>query len=259
MAGAPFNNPENENDAGGPKSEPAFNVPGIILVSIVLIIGVHLLRNYVLSDEQAFEILVRFAFIPMRYDEAALAAQGLQGFPDGFLGGLWTPFTYTFLHGDWLHLLINTFWLLAFGSALARRFGVFRFLLISMLGSLGGAMLHLPFHWGELVPMVGASAAISAHMGCMVRFAFVPYGPLGKPRSTHPGAYFLPALSLVGVFKNTQALTFLMVWFAINLIFGLGGSGVLVGEGASIAWQAHIGGFLVGFILFPLLDPARNL
>ena len=94
-------------------------------------------------------------------------------------------------------------------------------------------------------------------MACAARFAFVPYGPLGRPRSDHPGAYFLLSLSILEMLKNTQAASFLAIWFAVNLLFGLG-SGAIDGQ-ASIAWEAHIGGFLAGLFLFPILDPARNL
>lgn len=240
------------------KRQPAFNAPTIILVGVAAFVIVHVLQKYVLSEVQAFHTLLRFAFIPLRYDYARLEAENF-AFPGGFAGDIWTFVTYSFMHGDWLHLFINAFWMLAFGSALARRFGTLRFLILSALGSVGGALLHLGVNWGEPVPMVGASAAISAHMGAMVRFAFVPYGPLGSPRSNHPGAYFLPSLSIRGVFKNSKALTFLVIWFAINLIFGVGSSDVAGEGGTTIAWQAHIGGFLVGFLLFPVFDPAKDL
>ena len=239
-----------------PKRQPAFNVPTVILVLVAILTGIHLFREYVLSGAGDRELLLSFAFFPVRFD-AEIMARFSDVFPDTLVGAYGTFITYGLLHGDWIHLIVNGFWLLIFGSALARRFGTMRFLLITLLGTVAGAAVHLLTNFGSSVPVVGASAAISAHMACAARFAFVPYGPLGRPRSDHPGAYFLPSLSIFEILKNTQAASFLAIWFAVNLLFGLG-SGVIDGE-ASIAWEAHIGGFLAGLFLFPMLDPARNL
>ena len=239
-----------------PKSQPAFNVPTVILILVAILTGVHLFRDYILSAAGDRELLLSFAFFPVRFD-SELMARWSDLFPDTLIGSYGTFVTYGLLHGDWVHLIVNGFWLLVFGSALARRFGAMRFLLITLLGTIAGAGMHLLTNFGSSIPVVGASAAISAHMACAARFAFVPYGPLGRPRSDHPGSYFLPSLSIFEMLKNAQAASFLAIWFAINLLFGLG-TGAIDGQ-ASIAWEAHIGGFLAGLFLFPFLDPARNL
>ena len=237
------------------RPQPAFNVPMVILVSIILLVGIHLYRFQILDAAGDRQFLFAYAFFPVRFNAEAMV--GLEHiFPHGKVGA-WARFvTYSFIHGDWLHLIVNAFWMLVFGSALARRFGVLRFVIMSLIGALAGALLHLVTNWGSPVPMVGASAAISAHMACAARFAFVPYGPLGRPRSDHPGAFFLPSLSIFGMARNVQVVSFLGIWFAVNLLFGLG-SGVIDGD-TSIAWQAHIGGFLAGLILFPLFDPVER-
>lgn len=250
---------KSESDEGSmtdhERRQPAFNVPMVILVSIVLLVVVHLYRFYILDADGDQQFLLAFAFFPVRFNAEAMV--GLEHFfPGGQAGALASFVTYGFIHGDWLHIIVNVFWLLVFGSALARRFGVARFILMSLIGSVAGALLHLATNWGSPIPVVGASAAISAHMACAARFAFVPYGPLGRPRSDHPGAFFLPSLSIFGMARNVQVVSFLGIWFAVNLIFGLGSS-VVDGE-TSIAWQAHIGGFLAGLILFPLFDPVER-
>lgn len=254
------NNSDQQEERGNLSSDndnpPAFNVPGVILIFVAVLTGVHLFRTYVLSPAGDREVLLSFAFFPVRFQSEFLERWG-HVFPDGLFGAYGTFVTYGFLHGDWIHLIVNAFWLLVFGSALARRFGVLRFVVVTLIGMIAGAGVHLVTNFGSSVPVVGASAAISAHMACVARFAFVPYGPLGRPRSEHPGAYFLPSLSIFGMIKNAQAASFLAIWFAINLLFGLG-SGVMDGE-AGIAWEAHIGGFIAGLFVFPLLDPARNL
>jgi len=67
----------------------------------------------------------------------------------------------------------------------------------------------------------------------------------------------VPALSLIGVFCDPRALGFLAAWFGTNLLFGLG-SVPLIGEDEQVAWQAHIGGFLAGLLLFFVFDPVSR-
>lgn len=239
-------------EGGFERRQPVLNVPGVILVSIVILVAVHVYRTQILSFAEGTEFLFYYAFFPARFD-AEIMRQAGAAFPGGAFGAWFSFVSYSLLHADWVHLCVNSLWLLIFGSALARRFGVLRFLMISVAGSVAGALLHLVTNFGSFSPMVGASAAISAHMACAARFAFVPYGPLGRPRSDHPGAFFLPALSVMGMIRNRQVASFLGIWFIVNLLFGLG-SGVVDGE-ASVAWQAHIGGFLAGLVLFPFFDP----
>lgn len=70
--------------------------------------------------------------------------------------------------------------------------------------------------------------------------------------SSHPDAYRRPAAPLSEIVRDARVLTFLGVWFGVNLIFGLIGGGI--SEGA-VAWDAHIGGFLAGLLLFRFFDP----
>ena len=217
----PDHDDENSELSPQPKRQPAFNVPTVILILVAILIGVHLFREYILNAAGDRELLLSFAFFPVRFQSEFIERWG-DVFPDTLFGAYGTFVTYGLLHGDWIHLIVNGFWLLVFGSALARRFGAVRFLLITLFGTIAGAGLHLLTNFDSSVPVVGASAAISAHMACAARFAFVPYGPLGRPRSVHPGAYFLPSLSILEMLKNIQAASFLAIWFAVNLLFGLG-------------------------------------
>ena len=63
-----------------------------------------------------------------------------------------------------------------------------------------------------------------------------------------------PVETIPELLRNRTAVSFLIIWLLTNLLFGLV-SMPLVGENAAIAWDAHLGGFIVGFLLFPLLDP----
>lgn len=232
------------------KREPLFNVPTVVAVLLALFAIIHAVRAYVLTENQDIEVLLQFAFIPARYDSTAL----LQGWPGGTGAQIWTFFTYAFLHANWMHFGVNAIWFLAFGSAVARRFGAVRFLAFFLVTAAGGAAMHLLTHAGEQYPMIGASASISGTMAAAIRFAFQRGGPLGILRSSDDAAYRVPALPLSGVLRDPRVLLFLAVWFGINIIFGVGSFPSLTG-GESVAWQAHIGGFLVGLLLFSLFDP----
>jgi membrane associated rhomboid family serine protease len=107
----------------------------------------------------------------------------------------------------------------------------------------------------DLQPVIGASAIVSGTMGASLRFVFQAESPLGlgfaDPQNL---AYRQPALPLRAVFVNRTAMVFLIFWFIANLLFGIG-AGSLGFADTTIAWQAHIGGFVLGLFGFPLFDP----
>ena len=77
-------------------------------------------------------------------------------------------------------------------------------------------------------------------------------------RQGDEAAYRVPAIPLAGVLRDPRVLAFVVVWFGINILFGLG-SLPLTGSDQVVAWQAHIGGFLAGLLLFSWFDPAPDL
>lgn len=222
--------------------EPVFNLPGVVVALIVACVGVHLTRMWLLSPQQDFEIILRFAFIPVRYSgEYTLD-----------LYAFVSPLSYAFLHGGPGHLAVNAIWLAAFGSPLANRIGTLRFLLFWAATSLAAVGLHYALHASAAVPLVGASGAISGMMGAAARFGF------SIDRSEGRAAFAGRILSIPAVFSSRMAVTFLVVWFAVNLAMGLGFGAP--GDEGGIAWEAHIGGFLAGFLAVRAFDrpsPAR--
>ncbi|MFN0264027.1 rhomboid family intramembrane serine protease [Tepidamorphus sp. 3E244] len=232
---------------------PAFNVPMILVWLIAGLIGVHVLR-YLLDARTDLWVVFAFGFLPGRYVQTTLDMP----MPLGVLGDLLGPVTYTFLHGSWLHLFSNSIWLLAFGAPVAQRFRAVRFLALGAVCSIFGALAHLVTHWGEMVPVIGASAAVSGYMGAAIRFAFSPGGPLTRSGRADPQAAIqAPAAGILGALANRNVLLFMAVWFGFNLIFGLGAVQI-GGIDAEIAWEAHMGGFLAGLLLFKLFDPVRD-
>ena len=102
--------------------------------------------------------------------------------------------------------------------------------------------------------MIGASASVSGTMAAAIRFAFVQGSFLSFSRGDADAAAKVPALSLSRALRNRRVLAFLGVWFGVNIMFGVGSIAIGI-DGASVAWQAHIGGFLAGLMLFSLFDP----
>lgn len=225
----------------------AINLPPVVLWLAVAFIAVHVVRQLV-SEATDEWLLLALAFIPSRYgaDVAIL--------PGGVAARFWTPVTYAFLHGDVLHLLVNIIWMASFGGALARRFGTVRFLLLSLASAVAGAGLHYVLHSSDQGLVIGASGAVSGMMAATARFAFSPDGPLAGGRTA--AAFNAPAEPLLSALRNRRAVGFVIVWFAVNFLFGFAGA-LIPGVSGPIAWEAHIGGFLAGLLCFPLLDPVR--
>lgn len=234
------------------KREPVFNIPTVVLAVLALLAIIHTLRVWILTGDQNIAFLLSTAFIPARYDSSVVLGGAL---PGGFGADIWTFVTYALIHADWTHLGVNTVWLLPFGSAVARRFGALRFLAFFAVTAAAGAGLHLATHSGAPYPMIGASAVVSGAMAASMRFAFQQGGPLGMLRADDAQAYQVPAIPLSGVWSDARVLLFIAVWFGINILFGLGSLPVAGGD-QPIAWQAHIGGFLAGLLLFSWFDPA---
>ena len=232
-------------------SEPIFNVPAIVLAIIGTFVLVLAGEELLLTNEEDIAFLYYFAFVPARYDASLLPPES---FPGGIGAEIWTFVTYAFIHGDIVHLAMNSVWFLPFGSAVARRFGNLRFIGFFAITAAAGALAHLVTHRGELMPMIGASAAVSGFMAGATRFAFQHGGPLTMFRSEEPAAYLVPAAPLFVALRDSRIVVFLLAWFGLNVLFGIGSIG-LPGAEQSIAWQAHIGGFVAGLLLFSLFDP----
>jgi membrane associated rhomboid family serine protease len=91
-------------------------------------------------------------------------------------------------------------------------------------------------------------------MAAAARFVFEPGGPLDRWRADRADADRVPAAPLIVALRNPRVVAFLAVWFGLNLLFGLG-SWNFIAENQSVAWEAHVGGFLAGLLLFSLFDP----
>jgi membrane associated rhomboid family serine protease len=150
-------------------------------------------------------------------------------------------FTAMFIHGGWLHLLSNMWYLWIFGDNIEDRLGHGAFAGFYLLGGVLASLCHWAVDPTSTVPVVGASGAIAAVLGA---FAI-----------THPTANVRCLLFLV-VFVTVidlPALAVLGFWFVQQLLEGFGA--LNLGTGGGVAWWAHVGGFVVGLMLMPLLVP----
>ncbi len=250
-----------------PSRQPVFNVPAVVLALLAVLGAVQLVRE-VLPDAVDADLFADLAFVPARVTAlvapgpvaAAMAALPSGGADDAgprevaafFLAGgvrPWTALTYALLHGNWTHLAVNGVMLLAFGSPVARRLGTGRFLALTGLGALAGAATHGALFPLSAEPLVGVSAAVSAHMGAAARFVFQP------ARDGDAGAR-VGALPVRALPRDRRAAGFVAAWFATNLLTGLGPVATTL-AGGPIAWQAHVGGFAAGVLLLGLFDPPR--
>jgi membrane associated rhomboid family serine protease len=232
-----------------PPRERIFNVPAIVLALAALLTLIHLAIAFLLPARETNQLILLFAFSPLRYADLVPA-----WLPSWWGPQLWTFVTHAFLHVNLNHLVFNVVWLIAFGSPVARRFGALRFLIFFAVTAAAGALVYLIARWGAVALMIGASGAVSGAMGAAVRFIFQrggPHGMIGASDEAH-----LPAAPISVMLRDPRVLIFLAVWFGVNFLFGVGVIPMPGMEGP-IAWEAHVGGFLAGLLGFGLFDPRR--
>ncbi|MGA0606702.1 rhomboid family intramembrane serine protease [Phenylobacterium sp. VNQ135] len=214
--GGPRLPPHREQPERRRTPEPVFNAPWIVLLLTAVLIGGYAFQ----SRFPLPAVAMSYAFSPALLEE-----------------GRWERlFTALFLHGNWTHVLMNAGFCLAFGTPVGRYFGgrlsgaalfMLFYLTCGALSSLG----YVALHPGEQSALLGASGAVSGLMGGAARLM----AGHGRP----------------GPILSRTVLGMGGVWFAINAVIGLLGSGLLPGaESAAVAWEAHIAGFIAGVLLF---------
>lgn len=222
-------------------SEPIFNIPGVVLAFIGICAAVYIFQTYIISEQENYGFMLNFALIPARFSLAG-------GFFDP--AALFTLISYSFMHGGTAHIAVNMIWLAAFGSPLAGRIGTGRMLVFWGFTSIIAGLTHYALYPESVTPLVGASGAISGMMGAAARYGFRRVGH-GR-RSEFAG----PVLPVGLTLTLKPVLTFVGVWFLINILTGLYSTGGA--DLSGIAWEAHIGGFVAGFFGISLLDRPRG-
>jgi membrane associated rhomboid family serine protease len=179
-----------------------------------------------LSGGDAF--IMKWAFVPSR-------------FMANPLGDFLTLFTAMFMHAGWLHLGSNMLYLWVFGDNVEDRFGHIKFTVFYLLCGLAATFAQLAFSVGSDVPNLGASGAIAGVLG-----AYILLFPKGSVKVLQGQRVVpVPALIVIGL------------WIVLQLFSGFG-SIAGAAETGGVAYMAHIGGFVAGFVLTFLLRGSQR-
>jgi membrane associated rhomboid family serine protease len=206
------------------------NFPVVNIIIIGLNILVFLWQLF--QGSYLKEAFFLYGVVPIRYSDSEISAQFTtvqQGLP--FL-------TSMFLHGGFLHLLGNMWFLYIFGDNIEDRLGSLRYLVFYFLCGVATGLIHLLTNWTSKIPTIGASGAISGVMGAYLLL--------------HPRARILTLLPIFFFFQFVElpAFVFLGYWLLVQLF----SAGFTPKDVGGVAWWAHIGGFIAGLIFIKIFD-----
>ncbi len=205
-------------------------VPYVNLILIGLNIAVFIYQ-LLLNERAALEFIYSYGVIPAKFTSIPIL-QTLLTNPVYFF-----PFlSSVFMHGGLLHIISNMLYLWVFGDNIEDRFGHFRYLVFYLLVATAGHIAHIASHPASDIPTIGASGAVAGVLG-----AYFLAFPKAKVLTLVPLFIFFTIIEV-------PALIFLFLWFVLQLINGL----TIFGNGSAqtVAWWAHIGGFIGGALLF---------
>ena len=148
-------------------------------------------------------------------------------------------FTSMFLHGGWMHLIGNMWFLYVFGDNVEDKLGHIKYLFFYISCGVIAAVSQLIISWGSRVPMIGASGAIAGVLG-----AYMILFPHSRVLTLVPIFVFIQLVEI-------PAFVFLFLWFVMQFFYGAV-SFVAISQGG-VAWWAHIGGFVAGIFLIRVL------
>jgi hypothetical protein len=178
------------------------------------------------------ETLYFYGIVPLRYHDPELSAHFTafeQYFP--FLSSM-------FLHGGFLHILMNMWFLYIFGDNIEDRLGHIRYLIFYLFCGVAAGLVHLVTNWNSNIPTIGASGAISGVMG-----AYLLLYPRSKILTLIPIFFFFQ-------FVEIPAFIFLGFWLLMQLF----SAGLTPSNVGGVAFWAHIGGFAAGLVFMKIFD-----
>lgn len=241
--------------------QPFFMAPRIVLIMIGALVAAFAVVAFLPPETQLRAVLAG-SLIAARYaSHFGMDAPAFEAFQfEDSAASLLSPFvSHVFFHASPAHLGFNCIWLLIFGTTVARRLGANRplfsidgfygaslFLSFFLLGGVAAGLVFVLMNLDVMIPLIGASGAIAALMGGSARFVF--------RRPLTGDIYSAPLAPL----RDRSVIGFSFAWVLINAMFAVF-STAFVPEGVSIAWEAHLGGYFFGLLVFPLFDGAGRI
>ncbi len=205
------------------------------LVNILLIWANFIAFSVELSCSDLQSFIMQWGLVPARLVQEGLTPAVIATF-----------FTSMFLHGGWMHLLGNMWFLYIFGDNVEDRLGHFRYLVFYLLCGLVASLVQIFAGGASEVPLVGASGAIAGVLG-----GYFLLFPLARVASL---VWFFWIIDVIEI----PAITFLGFWFILQFFSGVASLPLAATSGGGVAWWAHIGGFLCGLFLVRFLCQRRE-
>ena len=218
-----------------PRSSFPWITLGIILANCIVFF-----REVIASPDELEVLMGTYGLIPAR--------------TTAFFAGASVPvslailpfFTSMFLHGGWMHILGNMWFLWIFGDNVEDRVGHLRYVGLYLCAGLAGAAAHVLFSGDSVLPTVGASGAIAGVMGAYM--------------VTFPGARILTLVPIIfypATFE-VPAVIILLYWLLLQFASGAASLAATDAGQGGVAWFAHVGGFVIGIPLMLLLRRPRQ-
>jgi membrane associated rhomboid family serine protease len=222
------------------RSAVATRYPPVVTWGLIVANCAVFLIELGLSPEEQEWFFWRFALVPGRYFAPMAPGEPTLVLID------YLPFVSNmFLHGGWLHLILNMWTLWLFGPAVEDRAGPVPFLIFYLICGVVASLAHALSDPVSDVPALGASGAIAGVLGC-----YISLFPLARLVVVIPILFF-------PFFFEVPAILFAGIWFLLQVLQGTADL-FMPSVGGGVAWWAHIGGFVIGVALAPLLRRSRR-
>lgn len=217
-------------------SNPSINRPYVTIGIIAANVGVFIYM-LTLNDYDALVFTYRYGLIPWEVLNGRpipeLSAAGIE--KNVFL----SVFTCMFVHSGWLHIGGNLLFLWIFGNNVEDAYGHAGFLVFYLMCGLGASAMQIAVSWNSEIPMVGASGAIAGVLGAYI---------LLFPRSRILSLVFIVVFVTI---IELPAFVLIGIWIALQFFSGVTSIHSL--DQGGVAWFAHIGGIIAGFLITLLL------
>jgi membrane associated rhomboid family serine protease len=200
--------------------------------TIILLNGIIFIFEISIPKDLLQQLFYLFGLVPAKYSYPKWAF--IHGLPfDDYLSFL----TNMFLHGGWLHILGNMWFLYFFGSRVEDQTGHIRFLVFYLLSGIAASVIFFGVDIHSTIPEFGASGAIAGVMG-----AYIVMFPKARILTLIP-------IFIFPFFVELSAFFYIGFWFILQLLSGT--LSFASQKTGGVAWWAHIGGFIAGIVLLP--------